>query len=135
MATLREIAEQVRAPKPAIEPEILRVSSIEGATPVTLVFATDALALAAALKSPAGGILTKPGLLVGNVAEEREIDTADPRLLPVTDPRYAFALAARFLQRHDDAGDYACGPHPRLPGGGAHYPVRLPGPWRWRPAC
>ena len=105
MATLREIAEQVRAPKPAIEPEILRVSSIEGATPVTLVFATDALALAAALKSPAGGILTKPGLLVGNVAEEREIDTADPRLLPVTDPRYAFALAARFLQRHDDAGD------------------------------
>lgn len=104
MATLREIAELVGAPKPAIEPQILRLSSIEGATPATLVFATDASALAAALKSPAGGILTKPSLATAGESGGREIDASDPRLLPVADPRYAFALAASFLQRHEDAG-------------------------------
>jgi UDP-3-O-[3-hydroxymyristoyl] glucosamine N-acyltransferase len=104
MASLSEIAEAVGAPKPAIEAEILRVSSIEGATPVTLVFATDAATLTAALKSPAGGILTKPGLIIAGESGRREIDAADPRLLPVADPRYAFALAARFLREREGAG-------------------------------
>ena len=98
MATISEIAELVGAPVPAAAYEILRVSSIEAATPVSLVFATDAATLAAALNSPAGAILTRPALLAA-----RSIDPADPRLLPVTDPRYAFALAARFLKSREQA--------------------------------
>lgn len=97
MAAISDIADLVGAPVPATAFEILRVSSIETATPVALVFATDAATLAAALNSPAGAILTRPALLVpGAVAPG--IDPADPRLLPVADPRYAFALAARFLR-------------------------------------
>jgi UDP-3-O-[3-hydroxymyristoyl] glucosamine N-acyltransferase len=87
MKTIGEIAELVGAPAPPIAYEILRVSSIEAATPVSLVFATDAATVAAALNSPAGAILTRAALM----------PAADPRLLAVADPRYAFALAARFL--------------------------------------
>ena len=103
MATLKEIAELVGAPKPAIEPEILRVSSIEAATPVTLVFAMDGASLAAALNSPAGGILTKSSLLAGAESGGRKIDRGDPRLLTVADPRYAFAVAANFLRGREEA--------------------------------
>jgi UDP-3-O-[3-hydroxymyristoyl] glucosamine N-acyltransferase len=92
MAGIRDLAQLVGAPPLADAYEVLRVSSIEAATPVTLVFATDAGALAAALNSPAGAILTRPALL------EAAADPSDPRLLPVADPRYSFALAARFLQ-------------------------------------
>ncbi len=92
MAGIRDLAQLVGAPLPADAYQIERVSSIEAATPVTLVFATDAGTLAAALNSPAGAILTRPDLLKATV------DPFDPRLLPVADPRYAFALAARFLQ-------------------------------------
>ena len=74
---------------PAAAYEILRVSSIEAATPVALVFATDAATLAAALNSPAGAILTRPALLVPGATPA--VDPSDPRLLPVADPRYAFA--------------------------------------------
>ena len=108
MASLIEIAELVGASAPAIAPEILRVSGIEAATPVALVFASDAPTLHAALNSPAGAILTKASLLaqaenasagsragVGARAVQ-SIDPTDPRLLPVADPRFAFALAARF---------------------------------------
>jgi UDP-3-O-[3-hydroxymyristoyl] glucosamine N-acyltransferase len=87
MAMIGEIAELVGASTPPIAYEILRVSSIEAATPVSLVFATDAATVAAALNSPAGAILTRAPLM----------PAADPRLLAVADPRYAFALAARFL--------------------------------------
>jgi UDP-3-O-[3-hydroxymyristoyl] glucosamine N-acyltransferase len=99
---MREIAELVGAPVPAAAYEILRVSSIEAATPVALVFATDAATLAAALNSPAGAILTRAALLVPGDAAPA-IDPADPRLLPVADPRYAFALAARFLRSREQA--------------------------------
>ena len=95
MAAILEIAELVGAPAPATAYEILRVSSIEAATPVALVFAADAATLTAALNSPAGAILTRRDLLE---ARASGIDRSDPRLLPVSDPRYAFALAARFLQ-------------------------------------
>jgi UDP-3-O-[3-hydroxymyristoyl] glucosamine N-acyltransferase len=104
---IREIAELVGAPLPAAAFEILRVSSIEAATPVALVFATDAATLAAALNSPAGAILTRPALLLpGASAPEPHtpaLDLSDPRLLPVADPRYAFALAARFLGSREQA--------------------------------
>lgn len=71
--------------------EILSVSSIEAATPCALVFATDAATLSAALRSSAGAILTRGSLLTGN-------DPQDPRVLAVGDPRYGFALTARYLK-------------------------------------
>ncbi len=100
MATISEIAELVGAPEPAVAYEILRVSSIEAATPVSLVFATDAASLNAALNSPAGAILTRPALLPLPLPAS----AVDHRLLLVADPRYAFALAARFLRSREEAG-------------------------------
>ncbi len=100
MASIAEIAELVGAPTPVDSPcsyEILRVTSIEAATPVALVFATDAASLDAALNSPAGAILTRHALLA------LASDPHNPRLLVVADPRYAFSLAARFLKSHDRA--------------------------------
>jgi UDP-3-O-[3-hydroxymyristoyl] glucosamine N-acyltransferase len=99
LTTIREIAELVGAPVTPAMFEISRVSSIEAATPVALVFATDIATLQAALKSPAGAILTRSALLTpaetGKSAAT--LDLADARLLPVSDPRYSFAVAARFL--------------------------------------
>jgi UDP-3-O-[3-hydroxymyristoyl] glucosamine N-acyltransferase len=98
VAEVSEIAELVGAPTPPIAYQILRVSSIEAATPTSLVFATDAPTLAAALNSPAGAILTRPALIaVPDPEEVGEAAEIDPRMLPVPDPRYAFALTARFL--------------------------------------
>jgi UDP-3-O-[3-hydroxymyristoyl] glucosamine N-acyltransferase len=96
VATISEIAELVGASAPAMTREILHVSSIETATPVALVFATDAATLRTALNSPAGAILT-------SAENTSTIDPSDPRLIEVSDPRYAFALAARFLR--DGPGD------------------------------
>jgi UDP-3-O-[3-hydroxymyristoyl] glucosamine N-acyltransferase len=113
MATIGEIAELVGAPAPTTAYEIARVSSIEAATPVALVFATDAATLEAALNSPAGAILTRAALLVpgaaaaasGSAHMATTLDLADPRLLAVSDPRYAFALAARFLAARERGAD------------------------------
>jgi len=102
MASLVEIADLVGALRPEIAPEVVRVSSIETATPATLVFATDAATLDTALRSEAGGILTKSVLLEG-----ADIDANDPRLLRVKDPRYAFALAAKFLSTSENDSDDA----------------------------
>jgi UDP-3-O-[3-hydroxymyristoyl] glucosamine N-acyltransferase len=114
MASLIEIAELVGARAPEIAPEILRVSAIEGATPAAVVFATDAATLKAALRSEAGGILTKKALLEADASDAggiaHEIDAHDARLLVVKDPRYAFALAAKFLQKSDE-GDRAAQVH------------------------
>jgi UDP-3-O-[3-hydroxymyristoyl] glucosamine N-acyltransferase len=104
LASISEIAELVGAAAPEASYEILRVSSIDAATPASLVFATDAATLNAALNSLAGVILTHPALLSGPAT------AADPRLLPVDDPRYAFALAARFLRSREEA-EHISGPH------------------------
>jgi len=88
MPQLSDIADLIGAPPPPVAYEIERVSSIEAATPVSLVFATDPATLTAALNSPAGAILTRAALIPAD---------ADPRLLAVADPRYAFSLVARFL--------------------------------------
>jgi UDP-3-O-[3-hydroxymyristoyl] glucosamine N-acyltransferase len=98
VATITEIAELVGAPAPHVANEILCVSSIEAATPAALVFATDAATLAAALKSPAGAILTRPALLLPGSGSAPASEPHDPRLLAVADPRFAFALAARLLR-------------------------------------
>jgi UDP-3-O-[3-hydroxymyristoyl] glucosamine N-acyltransferase len=90
MPQIAAIAELIGAPSPPEAFEILRVSSIEAATPVSLVFATDSATLTDALNSPAGAIITRASLVPA-------ADQADPRLLVVPDPRYAFALAASML--------------------------------------
>ena len=92
MATIGEIAKLVGASAPLAVVEIDCVSSIEAATHSSLVFATDAATLAAALQSSAGAIFTRTALLTSGD------DYLDPRLIAVADPRYAFALAARFLR-------------------------------------
>jgi UDP-3-O-[3-hydroxymyristoyl] glucosamine N-acyltransferase len=98
LATIRQIAELVGAPVPSPAYQISHVSSIEAATPSALVFATDAATLDAALKSAAGAILTREAL-VSPVTETGSsgLHLPDPRLLTVIDPRYAFAVAARFM--------------------------------------
>jgi UDP-3-O-[3-hydroxymyristoyl] glucosamine N-acyltransferase len=115
VAAIGEIADLVGAQPPIAAYEILRVSSIEAATPVALVFATDTTTLAAAMNSPAGAILTRLDLV------KTASDPSDPRLLPVADPRYAFALAARLLRSYeraqarqdgDSAGDSTARIHP-----------------------
>ena len=121
MAAITDIADLVGAAEPSVSSEILRVSSVEAATPVTVVFATDAVTLRAALNSPAGAILTKAALLTQSGDEGAttqagaalSIDPTDPRLLAVADPRYAFALAARFLRSREQAanGESAAGIH------------------------
>ncbi|MDR3745561.1 MAG: UDP-3-O-(3-hydroxymyristoyl)glucosamine N-acyltransferase, partial [Acidobacteriaceae bacterium] len=89
-----------------VEGEILRVSSIEGAGLDALVFATDAATLEAALQSPAGAILARRALF--SASDANAIERLDARLLLVSDPRYAFALAARVLRsREVQAGDRA----------------------------
>jgi UDP-3-O-[3-hydroxymyristoyl] glucosamine N-acyltransferase len=105
VAAIGEIAELIGAPAPVAAYEILRVSSIEAATPATLVFATDAATLEAALNSPAGAILTRAALMAPSALGEASptFDPFDPRLLPVADPRYAFALAARFLRSQESS--------------------------------
>jgi len=126
LAAISEIAELVGAPAPSIASEILRVSGIEAATPVALVFASDAATLHAALNSPAGAILTQASLLAqaeststvsraGMAARAvQSIDPTDPRLLPVADPRYTFALVARFLRSREEAATGGAAPliHP-----------------------
>jgi UDP-3-O-[3-hydroxymyristoyl] glucosamine N-acyltransferase len=92
LATIGEVAEVVGANAPLAAGEILCVSSIEAATHSSLVFATDVATLDAAIKSPAGAILTRAALLPSGD------NPLDARLLAVADPRYAFALAARFLR-------------------------------------
>ncbi|HEV2645641.1 MAG TPA: UDP-3-O-(3-hydroxymyristoyl)glucosamine N-acyltransferase [Acidobacteriaceae bacterium] len=91
MASINQIAELVGAPSSPLATEILRVSSIEAATPASLVFATDAASLLAAINSPAAAILTHPDLA------QSATNPHDPRLLQIAEPRYAFALAAHFL--------------------------------------
>src|ERR1700679_2962893 len=100
MAGITEIAELIGALPPPASREILRVSSVEAATPVALVFATDERTLEAALNSPAGAIITRRDLLKTGASA---IDPLDPRLLAVGDPRYAFAVASRYLPSCEQA--------------------------------
>jgi UDP-3-O-[3-hydroxymyristoyl] glucosamine N-acyltransferase len=113
LATINEIAEIVGAPAPVADYEILGVSSIEAATPVALAFATDAATLAAALNSLAGAILTRPDL-ISSVGLGTAFDPSDPRLLPVAEPRYAFAVAARYLRSREEASAEAPNSAPRI---------------------
>jgi len=101
MARLVEVASWVGAEAPAIEPEVTRVSSIEGATGDSIVFAMDAAALKRALESRAGAVLA-------NVRQRTEGLAANARILWVADPRYAFAVVGKRLR----GSDIVAGVHP-----------------------
>ncbi|HMF65635.1 MAG TPA: UDP-3-O-(3-hydroxymyristoyl)glucosamine N-acyltransferase [Edaphobacter sp.] len=94
MAKISEVAAWIGVRAPSFEGEIVEVSSIEGATERSLVFAVDAQTFAKALESKAGVILASPRLGSGEPADE---SAADTRVLWVADPRYAFSLVARKL--------------------------------------
>ncbi|HEY4010604.1 MAG TPA: UDP-3-O-(3-hydroxymyristoyl)glucosamine N-acyltransferase [Acidobacteriaceae bacterium] len=88
----RDLAELVGAAEfPDID--LHRVSAITGATPDAIVFAQDDAALERALQSPAGAILARRG----------ELQTDDPRVLWVRDPRFAMARAGKALEAQVDA--------------------------------
>src|SRR5690242_16629945 len=92
MAKISEVAGWVGAEAPARNGEVSGASSIEAARADRVVFAVDAEALAAALKSGAGAILANESL--------REEGGGDPRVLWVKDSRYAFAISAKQMDRN-----------------------------------
>lgn len=89
MAKISEVAGWVGADAPARDGEVAGVSSIEEARPESVVFAMDAEALTAALKSEAGVILANESL--------KKEGGSDERILRVKDSRYAFAITAKQL--------------------------------------
>jgi UDP-3-O-[3-hydroxymyristoyl] glucosamine N-acyltransferase len=84
----------------APETALRRVSSIEDASPDSVVFAQNDEALNRALESKAGAIL----------AVLSQLETKDPRILWVRDPRYAFAVAGRTLAPAPDPNEPAIHP-------------------------
>jgi UDP-3-O-[3-hydroxymyristoyl] glucosamine N-acyltransferase len=92
--TFEELAQLVGTEVAPHTARLARASSIEDASPDAVVFASDAKTLALALTSEAGAILVAAKL--GG--------TGDPRLLPVPDARYAFALAASQLRATEAHG-------------------------------
>lgn len=93
MARFSDIATLLGLPAPAPDTRtIARVSNIEAATPDCIVFCTDSATLTRALASNTGAILAPAKLAIPSA-------DLDDRILAVTDPRYAFALAGRLLAR------------------------------------
>jgi len=84
----------------APETTLRRASSIEDATPDAVVFAQNDDALKSALNSKAGAIL----------AILSKLETKDPRVLWVRDPRYAFTVAGRALTPAPDPDEPAIHP-------------------------
>lgn len=91
MARMSEVAGWLGFSSSIAEGELTDVSSIEGATANTVVFAVDEAALRAALASNAGVILA------GKSFNEDQFG-GDARVWPVKDARFAFALIARKLK-------------------------------------
>ncbi len=95
-AQLAELAGAAFAPiRPVPTNLIRRVSSIAGADAQSLVFAEDECSLQAAVASEAGAILALDRVMAST-------ETREQRLLPVADPRYAFALIAHEFARFAD---------------------------------
>lgn len=101
MAKMSEVAAWVGTSSHTADGEITGVSSIESATVGSLVFATDSVTLTSALESEAGAILIGKSLKVPDFIEDR-------RVWRVDDPRYAFAIAAKYLK----GKDFEPGVHP-----------------------
>lgn len=93
MATLKQLAEFLGAEVDgSMAGEILRVDSAAQADASAAVFAESAAALAAALQSAAGVVLTHAKL-------HRSAGKSGKAVLLVRDPRLAFARAGEFLRR------------------------------------
>jgi UDP-3-O-[3-hydroxymyristoyl] glucosamine N-acyltransferase len=94
MATMRQIAEWVGAELPAGSGdgggEVVRVSSLEGASADSVVFAMDAETLAKALESNAGVVLASVQAQVVGIK-------GDARVLWVADARYGFSVVGKRL--------------------------------------
>jgi len=101
MATMGKVADWIGVGAPLLDIEIAEVSSIEAATARSVVFAIDAETLRKALGSKAGTILANTSL------EDAELPL-DPRVLWVTDARYAFAVVGRRLRERT----FEAGVHP-----------------------
>jgi UDP-3-O-[3-hydroxymyristoyl] glucosamine N-acyltransferase len=98
MASIGKIADWLGVSAPLLEGEIDEVAAIEAAEVGSIVFATDRETMTRALQSRAGAILANRSL------EEAELPL-DPRVLWVTDARYAFAVVgAKLRGRGFDAG-------------------------------
>ena len=95
MATMREVAEWVGAERPALDGELTRVSGVEDATAESVVFATDAKTLTAAMGSRAGAVLASRKL---------RGQAEDGRTMWVDDAKYAFAEVARRLEPVAEGG-------------------------------
>jgi UDP-3-O-[3-hydroxymyristoyl] glucosamine N-acyltransferase len=91
MATMSKVADWIGVSAPLLDVEIKAVSNIEGAGENSVVFAVEAAALDKALRSNAGVILANRKLESGELP-------LDPRVLWVSDARYAFAVVARKLK-------------------------------------
>lgn len=91
MAKMSEVADWLGVNAASADGEVDRVSSIEGATASSVVFAVDPASLKAAVESKAGLILTGKALKMDGVEE-------DLRVLRAADPRYAFAVVAGRLK-------------------------------------
>ncbi len=89
MATAQEVARWAGGETNSLAAVVHRVSAPEDATADAVVFATSRPALEQALGSNAGLILANTSLVEGN---------GEPRLIPVTDARLAFAIVAERLR-------------------------------------
>src|SRR5580704_7283381 len=81
------------SPQIVPETDLHRVSALGDATPDSVVFAQDDDALERALQSRAGAIL----------ARRADLETMDPRVLWVRDPRFAMALAGKAFAARNEA--------------------------------
>src|ERR1700721_541752 len=100
MAKIGKVADWLGVSAPLPEAEIHEVAAIEAAELGSIVFAVDREAMTRALESRAGAILANRSL------EEAEFPL-DPRVLWVTDARYAFAVVgAKLRGRGFDSGVY-----------------------------
>jgi UDP-3-O-[3-hydroxymyristoyl] glucosamine N-acyltransferase len=73
--------------------DLHRVSALGDATPDSVIFAQDDLALERAIQSRAGAILARQG----------DFQTDDPRVLWVRDPRFAMALVGKAFAAKNDS--------------------------------
>jgi UDP-3-O-[3-hydroxymyristoyl] glucosamine N-acyltransferase len=81
------------SPQIVPETDLHRVSALGDATPDSVVFAQDDDALERALQSRAGAIL----------ARRADLETMDPRVLWVRDPRFAMALVGKAFAARNEA--------------------------------
>ena len=91
MAKIGKVADWLGVSAPLLEEEVTEVASIQDAGPGSVVFAENREALTRALGSKAGAILANTSL------EDAELPL-DPRVLWVSDARYAFAMVGQRLR-------------------------------------